>query len=192
MNYNEIELNVIKAKNGNSESLTALLLQFKPYMFKVAKSFNIKNFDEYDLVQIGYIALIKAVEKYKAGSNSFSSYVYTTIKNAIKYTARSNRKHQNTLSINASIDGNTTNEFLELLESDENLEVDFLENERIAEIKRLVSELEPDEFELIFFVYYNNFSLTDYAAKKGISYSKIVRKKNSILNKLGSMLVQKK
>jgi RNA polymerase sigma factor (sigma-70 family) len=192
MNYSEIESNVIKAKGGDSDCLTALLLQFKPYVFKVAKSFNIKSFDEYDLVQIGYIALIKAVEKYNVGSNSFSSYVYTTIKNAMKYTARSNRKHQNTLSINASIDSNTTNEFLELLQSDENLEVDFLEHERISEIKRVVSELEPDEFELIFFVYYNNFSLTDYAAKKGVSYSKIVRKKNFILAKLGSMLVQKK
>jgi RNA polymerase sigma factor (sigma-70 family) len=190
MNYSEIESNVIKAKNGDSECLTALLLQFKPYVFKVAKSFNIKNFDEYDLVQIGYIALIKAVEKYKSGSNSFSSYVYTTIKNAMKYTARSNQKHQNTLSINASIDGNTTKEFLELLQSDENLEAQFMEHERISEIQRLISELKPDEFELIFFVYYNNFSLTDYAAKKDVSYSKIVRKKNYILDKLGSMLVQ--
>jgi RNA polymerase sigma factor (sigma-70 family) len=190
MNYSEIESNVIKAKNGDSESITALLLQFKPYIFKASKSFNIKNFDEYDLVQIGYIALIKAIEKYTAGSNSFSSYVYTTIKNAMKYTARSNRKHQNTLSINASIDGSSANEFLELLQSHENLESEFMEHERIAEIQRLVSDLEPDEFELIFFVYYNNFSLTDYAAKKGVSYSKIVRKKNNILNKLGSMLVQ--
>jgi DNA-directed RNA polymerase specialized sigma subunit len=108
----------------------------------------------------------------------------------MKYTARSNRKHQNTLSINASIDGSSANEFLELLQSHENLESEFMEHERIAEIQRLVSDLEPDEFELIFFVYYNNFSLTDYAAKKGVSYSKIVRKKNNILNKLGSMLVQ--
>lgn len=54
----------------------------------------------------------------------------------------------------------------------------------------MVSSLEPDEFELIFFVYYNNFSLTDYATKKKIYYSKIVRKKNFILSKLGSMLKQ--
>nr|WP_312289492.1 sigma-70 family RNA polymerase sigma factor [Clostridium chromiireducens] len=189
MNYSEIESNVSNAKLGDPESLTALLIQFKPYIFKIAKTFNIKNYDEYDLVQIGYIALIKAVEKYTEGSNSFSSYVYTTIKNAMKYTARSNKKHLNTLSINASIDGQSFNEFTELLQSSENLEVDYLEHERILELQRLISNLEPDEFELIFFVYYNNFSLTDYAAKKGISYSKIVRKKNSILDKLGSMLV---
>lgn len=190
MNYDQIEEQVKLAKQGNSESLTKLLLQFKPFIFKTSKQFTIKNFDEYDLVQIGYIALINAVDKYDTSKHSFSSYAYTTVKNAMKYTARENRKHQNTLSINASIDGNSPNDFTELLQSNENLEIDYLEHERILNLQRMVSALEPDEFELIFFVYYNNFSLTDYAAKKKISYSKIVRKKNFILGKLGSMLKQ--
>ena len=190
MNYSEIESQVSLAKCGNCESLTALLLQFKPYIFKISKSFHINNFDEYDLVQIGYIALIRAVEKYNEGSNSFSSYVYTSIKNAMKYTARSNKKHSSNLSINASIDGQTLNDFTEFLQSNENLENDYLNNEKTLEFRKIISDLEPDEFELVFFVYYNNFSLTDYAAKKGISYSKIVRKKNFILEKLGSKLGQ--
>lgn len=190
MNYSEIESQVSLAKCGNSESLTTLLLQFKPYIFKISKTFHIKNYDEYDLVQIGYIALIHAVEKYNEGSNSFSSYVYTAIKNAMKYTARENKKHLSNLSINASINGQTLNDFTELLQSNENLENDYLENEKTLEFRKIISDLEPDEFELIFFVYYNNFSLTDYASKKGISYSKIIRKKNFILEKLGSKLGQ--
>lgn len=191
MNYSEIELHVTKAKEGNSESLTALLIQFKPYIFKVARTFHIKNYDEYDLVQIGYISLIHAVEKYTEGSNSFSSYVYSAIKNSMKYTARSNKKHLNTLSINASIDGQTSLDFTEFLESNVDLENDYLEHEKISEFRRLISELEPDEFELIFLVYYNNFSLTDYAAKKKVSYSKIVRKKNAILEKIKDRLLEK-
>lgn len=177
MNYDEIEGHVKLAKTDNSESLTKLLLQFKPFIFKTAKNFNIKNYDEYDLVQIGYIALINAVDKYDTSKHSFSSYVYSAIKNAMKYTARENRKHQNTLSINASIDGNYSNDFTEFLKSNENLEIDYLKHEKITELQKVISDLEPDEFELIFLVYYNNFSLTDYAAKKGASYSKIVRKK---------------
>lgn len=190
MNYDEIENHVKLAKLGNSESLTKVLLQFKPFIFKTSKNFNIKNFDEYDLVQIGYISLINAVEKYDTSKHSFSSYAYSTIKNAMKYTARENRKHQNTLSINASIDGISLNDFTELLKSNENLEIDYLEHEKILEIQIAISNLEPDEFELIFLVYYNNFSLKDYAAKKKISYSKIVRKKNFILDKLYLILKQ--
>lgn len=192
MNYSEIESQVSLAKKGNSESLTALLLQFKPYIFKISRSFHIKNYDEYDLVQIGYIALIHAVEKYNQGSNSFSSYVYTAVKNAMKYTARANKKHLSNLSINASIDGQNSLDFTEFFQSNENLENDYLEHEKTLEFRRIISYLEPDEFELIFFVYYNNFSLTDYAAKKGIPYYKIVRKKNFILEKLKSMLILKK
>ena len=99
------------------------------------------------------------------------------------YTARENKKHSINLSINASIDGQSLNEFTELLQSN-----DYLENEKILEFRKIISDLEPDEFEFVFFVYYNNFSLTDYAAKEGISYSKIIRKKNFILEKLGSQL----
>ena len=108
----------------------------------------------------------------------------------MKYTARSNKKHSSNLSINASINGQNLNDFTEFLQSNENLENDYLNNEKTLEFRRIISDLDPDEFELIFFVYYNNFSLTDYAAKKGISYSKIIRKKNFILEKLGSKLGQ--
>lgn len=191
MNYEQIEDQVKFAKQGNSESLTKLLLKFKPFIFKTAKNFNIKNYDEYDLVQIGYIALINAVDKYDISKHSFSSYVYATIKNAMKYTARSNNKHRLTLSINASIDGKSSLDFTELIKSDENLENDYLEHEKVLKLQKIISDLEPDEFELIFLVYYNNFSLTDYAAKKKISYSKIVRKKNFILAKIKDMLLDK-
>jgi DNA-directed RNA polymerase specialized sigma24 family protein len=109
----------------------------------------------------------------------------------MKYTARSNNKHKLTLSINASIDGQGSIDFTELLESNENLENDYLEHEKIVELQKIISDLEPDEFELIFLVYYNNFSLTDYAAKKKLPYSKIVRKKNAVLEKIKVRLLEK-
>jgi RNA polymerase sporulation-specific sigma factor len=191
MNYDEIEDHVKLAKQGDSESLTKLLIQFKPFIFKTSKDFSIKNYDEYDLVQIGYIALINAVDKYDTSKHSFSSYVYTTIKNVMKYTARSNNKHKLNLSINASIDGKSSLDFTEFLESNENLENDYLAHEKVVELQKIISELEPDEFELIFLVYYNNFSLTDYAAKKKLPYSKIVRKKNAVLEKIKDRLLEK-
>jgi len=191
MNYEEIEDHVKLAKQGDSESLTKLLIQFKPFIFKTSKDFNIKNYDEYDLVQIGYIALINAVDKYDTSKHSFSSYVYTTIKNVMKYTARSNNKHKLNLSINTSIDGKSSLDFTEFLESNENLENDYLAHEKVVELQKIISDLEPDEFELIFLVYYNNFSLTDYAAKKKLPYSQIVRKKNAVLEKIKGRLLEK-
>ena len=184
MNYDEIENAVKLAKSGDSQSLTSLLMQFKPFIFKTAKSFNIKNFDEYDLVQIGYISLIHAVDKYDLERHSFSSYVYSAIKNSMRYTARSNKKHQSILSINASINNDCSYDFTEFLESNTHIEEDFLHQENINLLRKVLSELPEDEFELIFMVYYNNFSLKDYAAKKQMPYYSIVQKKNLILDKI--------
>lgn len=93
----------------------------------------------------------------------------------MKYTARSNSKHKLTLSINASIDGQNSLDFTEFLESNESLE-----NEKVIELQKIISDFESDEFELIFLVYYNNFSLTDYADKKKVPYSHIVMTKKDI------------
>ena len=109
----------------------------------------------------------------------------------MKYTARSNNKHKLTLSINASIDGDSPLDFTEFLESSENLENDYLNHEKVVELQRIISDLNPDEFELIFLIYYNNFSLTDYAAKKKLPYSQIVRKKNAVLEKIKGRLLEK-
>ena len=116
------------------------------------------------------------------------NWINNLVKLSIKYTARSNKKHKLTLSINASIDGKSYLDFTEFLESNENLENDYLEHEEVVELQKIISHLEPDEFELIFLVYYNNFSLKDYAEKKKLPYSQIVRKKNAILNKIKSKL----
>ena len=184
MNYDEIESAVKLAKQGNKESLTALLMQFKGFIFKTARSFHIKNFDEYDLVQIGYISLIHAVEIYNPEKHSFSSYAYSTIKNSMKYTARSNKKHSLILSINESINSSSSYDFTQFLESNTHIEEDYLHQEKISELQKIISELPEDEFELIFLVYYNNFSLKDYAIKKQLPYHKIVQKKNLILDKI--------
>ncbi|SFD28045.1 sigma-70 family RNA polymerase sigma factor [Clostridium uliginosum] len=191
MEYKEIEKLVEEAKKGDDEAIVNLLVQFKPFIFKTARSFNIKNYDTFDLVQIGYIALINAVDKYKEGSNSFSSYVYTTIKNCMKCTARNNKKHKNTLSLNTPIgEGDSSADFTELLQSNQSIENDFIQSERLSELQAIISKLSPTDFELIFLVYYNGFTFKDYAAKKGLSYIQVIRRKNAILEYIRNEIIK--
>lgn len=184
MNYDEIENAVMLAKQGDKESLTSLLMQFKPFVFKTARSFHIKNFDEYDLAQIGYIALIHAVEMYNMKKHAFPSYAYSAINNSMRYTARSNKKHSLNLSINESINDGISSDFTQFLESDIHIEDDYIDKENITELKKAISELPEDEFELIFMVYYNRFSLKDYAVNKQLPYHKVFKKKKLILDKI--------
>lgn len=186
MNHYEIEACVIRAKNGNKEELLKLMEQFRPFIFKTARDFNIKNYDMYDLAQIGYVALINAAAKYRTGSNTFSSYAYNSIKNAFIYTSRQNAKYTSELSLNKTLNSeeDSDTEFIESIEGLENVEEDIISAENMSELKRAVSKLPSEEMELVIMVYYSGISLKTYADKKGISYQRANRKRNKILEKL--------
>ncbi|NFH70641.1 sigma-70 family RNA polymerase sigma factor [Clostridium botulinum] len=191
MEYKDIENLVMEAKNGDDESLLKLMVQFKPFIFKTAHSFNIKDYDTYDLVQIGYIALINAVDKYKNGSNSFSSYVYAAIKNCMRCTARNNKKHKNILSINAPIgEYESLNDFTEFFESNVDLELDFIKKEKALKVQSIISKLEPRDLEMIFLVYYAGFSFKEYALKKGLNYFQVIRRKNAIFKYIKNEIIK--
>ncbi|WP_252236986.1 sigma-70 family RNA polymerase sigma factor [Clostridium sp. CH2] len=191
MEYKDIENLVMEAKNGDDESLLKLMVQFKPFIFKTAHSFNIKDYDTYDLVQIGYIALINAVDKYKNGSNSFSSYVYAAIKNCMRCTARNNKKHKNILSINAPIgEYESLNDFTEFFESNVDLELDFIKKEKALKVQSIISKLDPRDLEMIFLVYYAGFSFKEYALKKGLNYFQVIRRKNAIFKYIKNEIIK--
>jgi RNA polymerase sporulation-specific sigma factor len=91
------------------------------------------------------MALMKALGKYRTGSCTFSTYAYTCIQNAFRYTARQNSKTGNELSLNLLVDpsGTRDTEFIDCLDSFENLEEDILRMDNVSEINKAVSKL-PD------------------------------------------------
>ena len=187
MKHNEIETCVIGAKNGNKDDLLKVLDQYKPFIFKTARKFKIKNYDLVDLEQIGYMAIINALAKYRIGSCTFSTYVYESIKNALKYTARQNSKHEREFSLNSAIDPyKMTTEYINCLDSPENIEETILRYEESSELKKAVSKLPPHELELVLMIYYKGVTIKEYAAKKGISYYQASKKKDLVLCKLGT------
>lgn len=59
----EYEL-AVQAANGNAKARKLLILSNIPYAIKYSRSFRGYNFDDDDLVQIGLIGLIEAVDKF--------------------------------------------------------------------------------------------------------------------------------
>lgn len=193
MNHFEIEACIIRAKNGSREELLKILEQYKPFIFKTAATFNIKDHDLYDMVQIGYVTLINAVAKYKIGAHNFSSYAYNAIKNNFKYTARQNSKRTGEVSLNLPVSepGLYTLsyvEYIECIDSLENMEEDLIKAENIKELRRAVSKLPSEELELIIMVYYSKCSLKTYAEKKGLTYLQASRRRKKALEKLNFCL----
>lgn len=193
MNHYEIEACVIRAKNGNKEELLKIIEQYKPFIFKTAREYNIKGYDLYDLVQIGYVTLINSVAKYRTGSNTFSTYAYNSIKNGFRYIARQNKKHSGDLSLNSPLDGESEygTEFIDFIADPEDFEEDIVSAEEIKELRKVVSKLPSDEMDFIIMVYYSGASIKTYAEKNGLSYQQAVRKKNRILEKLRRYVIIK-
>ncbi len=186
MNHHEIEACVIRAKSGNQEDLLKLLEQFKPFIIKTAKQFNIRNHDLYDLLQIGYIAIINALAKYRTGSHTFTCYAMNSIKNAFRMSARKNLRHSEELSLNTQFATNSEAyaEFIDCIKDDTDIEEEVINTDTLKRLRKAVSKLPEDELELIVMVYYNGISLKTYAAKKHISYYLAKKKRREILEKL--------
>lgn len=184
MDHKQIEQCVIKAKEGDNEAILMLLDQYKPFIFKTANKYYVSYLDIYDLAQTAYVALINAIDKYKIGSNTFSSYAFQTILNAILDLTRHNIKDSDNVSLNEKISNEGNAEFIECLMSQTDIEDDFIRLENFNELRSALSKLSEDEFELIFLVYYNGVSMKTYAERKNMEYFRAIRKRNKILRKL--------
>lgn len=185
MDYSETESLIKKAKTGDKDSMLVLIESYKPYIFSIIRNYNINSHTLNDLYQISCIAVIKAVMKYKCNSHSFKSYVYTAICNEIRFLARSNKKHNKSVSYHSLIN-DSENEYESLLHDDFDILSEYIRCEDIKKLKKCILELSPSEQEFIKYIYYENKSLTDYSKEKNISYNKVVRYKNRLLNNLRS------
>jgi RNA polymerase sigma factor (sigma-70 family) len=190
MNYNEVETCVIRAKNGSKEDLLKVIEQYKPFILKTAREFNIRGMDMDDLVQIGSAAIMKAVIKYKIGSHSFSGYALTAVKNHIRQAARNASKFSKELSINVPVSGreDDNREISECLESPVNIEEDIIKNETYKELGQALDKLSKEDREMLLMIYGKSITLTAYAENNNINYQQAVRRKRRALDKLSIYL----
>lgn len=93
-----------------------------------------KDYDFEDLVQVGIIGLIKAIEKYNPALGcKFSTYAVNWIKQTIR---RALEGHEDTLSLDENI-GDDDNSDLTLMDTIEDKSINFVEEMEIKELKKL-------------------------------------------------------
>ena len=104
-NYNKKIFNILyKAKNSDKNSILFLIEKYQPLIRKYAFKYKIKNFDKDDLIQIGNISIITAINKYdlSKGGEYIDAYIINSIKNSFKNLARNQIKYNNESSLNIS------------------------------------------------------------------------------------------
>lgn len=187
----EQEYLVLSAK-GDKDAKEILIKHNLRLVAHIAKKY--ANYGDNDeLISIGSIGLIKAVESFKSDKGtSLATYASRCIENEILMTMRTTKKHRSNVSLNEPIgvdkDGNEL-VIMDMLESDQNV-IEDVENsimmEKLTAITKSV--LDKREYEIIKMRYglENTGALTqrEVAKKFNISRSYVSRIEKKALEKI--------
>ena len=187
---------VIKAKQGDFESMEHILQCFKPKVTAICREYFLIGSDFDDILQEGMIGLYKAVVGYNVDKNdNFASFaamcVHHQIQNAVKI-ANSKRNQPLNNYISISVDGGITaseDSPKIMLEADdkcaEQLSLDK-ERERILykKVKDVLTNLQYN----ILLMYLNGYSYSEMAVKHGITNKNIDNHIQAIKRKLRALL----
>lgn len=160
-----------------------IVRRFTPFVIKTAKSIYVRGHDINDLIQIGQVSIIKAVNKFDTEKdNGFTSYVTNAVKRHFYNLIRDNVKKSSYCSLNSLNQEGC--ELMDTLASEENLEEDFVQAEEKKKLTRALNKLSEKEKEIIYWFYFDNRTLQDYVKFKGIGYRTAVDRKKRALVKL--------
>ena len=182
-----------RLKNGDSEARDVLINHNLRLVAHVVKKYYATESEQDDLLSIGTIGLIKAVDSYNFDKGArFSTYAARCIENEILMHFRSQRKSAQDLSINDVIDTDTEGNELTLIDviASEDTIVDAIDKKFKIEhmLKGINTVLDDREKKIIILRYgLNNCypkSQQDTADLLGISRSYVSRIEKKALEKL--------
>lgn len=177
MGYEEL---VLRGKAGDKEALDELIGKFTGYIIKCANNVYINGYTQEDLLQEGYVSLVKAVDKYDPRRGNFTAYVTFAIKKNFNYKIRGKARENYIGSLDYEINQDT--QLIDMLSTEENIEEDYVKNQVLKEIIQVINTLPEDLGEIINYYYISNKgSLKEYAEEKNIKYSTLIRRKNLAL-----------
>ncbi|MDW8802141.1 sigma-70 family RNA polymerase sigma factor [Clostridium sp. A1-XYC3] len=176
-----------KAQRNDKNALEEIVKIYKPYIIKIARSIYINGYETEDLIQIGVIALVKAVKRFQLERGAvFTAFAVIVIKNAFNEELRKiigkrwDEKFKCSLN-NVTEEGK---EFIEMLASEEDIEEEVVLKEQIILLRKVMSKLPEKDREIIQWFYFENRSLKEYSELKGISANLAAQRKGRAMEKL--------
>lgn len=112
------EEDVIQAKNGDEEAIEKILKEYQVNIYRNNRSFFIKGGDVDDLLQEGFIGLLKAIKSYDVTKNTcFTTFANICIRRQL-ITAIKNSNSDKYKNLNLAIQGNDYSECAESIKYD--------------------------------------------------------------------------
>lgn len=154
------------------------------------------SFEVDDLIQEAYFALIQAIEYFPKtdGQCKFSTYFSRCLRGKFcevrkgRYASQMNDAFRNSKSLDVFISDDSDETFLDMLESDENVEevvTNSIYNQSLhAAVELALKHLSEQEEKVIRGIYYDGFSANELARIKKCTKQSILYIKNKALEKL--------
>lgn len=187
------DLYIEKMLNGDKEARNKLIEHNLRLVAHIVKKFESKNSDNDDLISIGTIGLIKGIDSYKnEKATRITTYAARCIENEILMHFRSNKKNQNTISLNDSIgfdkEGNEINLIDVLQEKSEDIADTIHTKDNIILLTKYLDLLTDREKEIIIKRYglmlHQEKTQKEIAKELGISRSYVSRIEKRALTKI--------
>lgn len=173
---------VEKAKNKDNGATEEIIEKFKYLIFKEASKYHIPGYEIEDLVQHGYLSVIKAIAMYKLGSNSFNGYCIKSITMNFNALLKGEIKHYREVASNEMLDFDTA------IDYEFTLEDEVIAYEEVKKLYAALDKLEPLEREVIERFYIKNESLDEISCDSNKSYHHFARMKKKALEKLRTFM----
>lgn len=176
------------AKQGNSDAMECLILRYRYLVTSIAHSYFLSSGDTEDLVQVGQIAVFRAITTF-SGKVDFKYYAYKCVKNAVisaikKANTLKNQPLNNYISLSGLVGFDDDKNEL-IADSKTDPEVNYLyaesEKELFDKIKESLSKFEND----ILTLYLKGYTYTEI----GIKLNKNTKSIDNALQRVKSKLL---
>lgn len=190
-------------QNGNYEARNIIIEHnIRLVLDRIYNKFNNIDYDKEDLVSIGLIGLIKAVDTYDLSKGYvFNTYAVKCIDNEIRMILRKNKKQYNLLSLNYQYNDPNEGDSIELqdfIEEDNDVILNFMNNienqDLYQAIKNIIDKYSTIDKQIIYMTFGFNgckiYKQKEIAESLHMSRVWINRKINQILKNIANELYE--
>lgn len=191
----EIEQLVKKAKANDESAMSELMIRFRPLILKMANNIYIKDYDRDDLIQLGYVAIIKAVTCYNPERNTnFTAYVSNAIRKNYYYEIRKSSKRNYDTSFDKLLDERKEAFEIENFNGrnfENPIEDRIIKKEQMDELKKILKTLTKEERDLLLYAYNKDVGgIREYSKITGIKYGTLQKRKRALLYRIRKIYIK--
>lgn len=173
-----------RAKEGDREAAVCIIDKYKYLVLKKAYDYHVPGYDFEDLVQQGYLSIIKAIHMYKLGSKSYNGYFISTINTNFAALLKGEIKHFREIPDENILNKDEAYDFT--------IEDQLIAYEEVKELYAAMDKLEPIEREILNRYYINDESFKEIACDIELGYDRTTYLRTRAVKKLRGIMKRKK